>query len=109
MRSRRTVPGKDAPDRTTDHPKAQRPLVFWVRPTESRTIVSVLAMIRCMGEGEERTWTAQEAAEEWGVTANRVRQWIREGRIRAYERAGMWFVPKDQERPPDLRLRHHRS
>lgn len=65
-------------------------------------------MIRRMGGEEERTWTAKEAGEAWGVSANRVRQWIREGRVVAYERAGIWFVPKGQQRPKDLRFRRNR-
>jgi hypothetical protein len=54
---------------------------------------------------EQRTWTVREAAEEWRVTPGRVRHWIYEGRVRAYQRAGIWFVAKDQERPEDLRRR----
>lgn len=56
-----------------------------------------------MGE-EEKTWTTTEAAKEWGVTPGRIRHYIYEGRIRAYWR-GMWFIPKDQPRPKDLRLK----
>jgi hypothetical protein len=62
-----------------------------------------------MGDEEQRTWTTSEAAEAWGVTSNRVRQWIRERRIIAYERSGIYFVPRDQERPKDLRKQRGRS
>jgi len=54
---------------------------------------------------EPRTWTTKEAAEHYGVSRLRVRQWIAEGRLRAFKRGRAWFVLKGQERPEDLRRR----
>jgi excisionase family DNA binding protein len=56
-----------------------------------------------MGERQTRTWTTQEAAEHYGVSRLRVRQWISEGRLRAVKRGRIWFVMKGQPRPEDLR------
>lgn len=55
------------------------------------------------GNREAATWTTREAAENWGVTPGRVKQWIYEERLKAYKRGGRLFIPKGQQRPKDLR------
>ena len=44
------------------------------------------------------TMTVLEAARIWGVSEERVRQWIRSGRIMAVRKYG-YEIPDNQERP----------
>lgn len=48
--------------------------------------------------------TAQEAAEKWGITARRVQILCVQGRIPGAKKyATVWAIPKDAEKPADLR------
>ena len=48
--------------------------------------------------------TAKEAAEKWGITARRVNEIIRDGRIEGVHKvADIWVMPDDTAKPPDLR------
>jgi excisionase family DNA binding protein len=44
-----------------------------------------------------------EAAKHYGVSRQRIFQWIEEGRLTAYKRGGIYFVMKGQPRPTDRR------
>ena len=48
--------------------------------------------------------TVTEAAAVWGCGPNRVRTWLRAGRVpSAVNVAGRWFIPADATRPLPLR------
>ena len=51
--------------------------------------------------------TVQEAAEKWGVTPRRVNYYCAAGRIPgAVKMATIWLIPKDAEKPMDMRTKH---
>ena len=48
----------------------------------------------------------KEAAEKWGVTPRRVNYYCAGGRIPgAVKMAGIWLIPKDAEKPIDMRTK----
>lgn len=48
--------------------------------------------------------TVKEIAEKWGISGRRVNSLCNEGRIVGAEKKGsMWLIPKDAEKPVDLR------
>lgn len=48
--------------------------------------------------------TAQEAANLWGITRRRVQILCVDGRINgAFKKANLWLIPKDAEKPNDMR------
>lgn len=48
--------------------------------------------------------TAQEAADQWGITRRRVQILCAEGRIEgAIKMANLWVLPKTAEKPGDAR------
>ncbi len=48
--------------------------------------------------------TVKEIAEKWGISGRRVNLLCNEGRIEGAEKKGfMWLIPKDAEKPADLR------
>lgn len=48
--------------------------------------------------------TVKEIAEKWGISGRRVNLLCNEGRIEGAEKKGfMWLIPKDAEKPTDLR------
>jgi excisionase family DNA binding protein len=54
-------------------------------------------------------YTIPEAARALGVTPRELREWIEEGRLRAFESGGRRLVPRAQvrqiaPRPPDFRV-----
>ena len=50
--------------------------------------------------------TLKEAAEKWGVTPRRVNYYCAGGRIPgAVKMAGVWLIPKDAEKPVDMRTK----
>ncbi len=54
--------------------------------------------------------TLKEAAEKWGVTPRRVNYYCAGGRIPgAVKMAGVWLIPKDAEKPVDMRTKKGRQ
>ena len=50
--------------------------------------------------------TVKEMAEKWGISGRRVNLLCNEGRIEGAEKKGfMWLIPKDAEKPIDLRCK----
>ena len=50
--------------------------------------------------------TLKEAAEKWGVTPRRINYYCAGGRIRgAVKMARIWLIPKDAEKPVDMRTK----
>jgi hypothetical protein len=50
--------------------------------------------------------TAKEAAEKWGISQRRVQVLCVEGRIAgARKYASVWAIPKDAEKPKDIRVK----
>ena len=50
--------------------------------------------------------TAQEAADKWSITRRRVHVLCGEERITgAFKVANLWLIPKDAEKPRDMRYR----
>lgn len=50
--------------------------------------------------------TAKEAAEKWGISQRRVQVLCVEGRIvGAKKYASVWAIPKDAEKPKDVRVK----
>lgn len=48
--------------------------------------------------------SAKEKAEEWDLSLRRVQKFCEQGRIEGVRRLGkIWLIPKDAERPIDLR------
>ena len=48
--------------------------------------------------------TVKEVAEKWGISGRRVNLLCNEGIIEGAEKKGlMWLIPKDAEKPTDLR------
>ncbi len=48
--------------------------------------------------------TVKEMAEKWGISGRRVNLLCNKGRIEGAEKKGfMWLIPKDAEKPADLR------
>ncbi len=48
--------------------------------------------------------TVKEIDEKWGISGRRVNLLCNEGRIEGAEKKGfMWLIPKDAEKPTDLR------
>ena len=47
-----------------------------------------------------------EASAKWGISPRRIQKLCEEKRIKGIERIGrMWLIPKDAEKPYDLRKR----
>ena len=44
-----------------------------------------------------------EAAQLYGVSRQRVHDWIKDGRLKAVMLWGRWIIPRGQERPTDKR------
>ena len=54
--------------------------------------------------------TLKEAAEKWGVTPRRVNYYCAAGRITgAVKMAGVWLLPKNAEKPLDMRTTQGRQ
>ena len=54
--------------------------------------------------------TLKEASEKWGVTPRRVNYYCAAGRIPgAVKMATIWLIPKDAEKPMDMRTKQGRS
>ena len=54
--------------------------------------------------------TAKKAAEKWGISARRVNEIIREGRIKGvYKIGAAWVMPDDTPKPADLRLERYKK
>lgn len=54
--------------------------------------------------------TLKEAAEKWGVTPRRVNYYCAGRRISgAVKMAGVWLIPKDAEKPVDMRTKQGRE
>lgn len=50
--------------------------------------------------------TAKQAAEKWNISQRRVQVLCEQGRIKGAVRLGWaWAIPKDAEKPADLRLK----
>jgi len=50
--------------------------------------------------------TAKQAAEKWNISQRRVQVLCEQGRIKGVVRLGWaWAIPKDAEKPADLRLK----
>ena len=50
--------------------------------------------------------TLKEAAEKWGVTPRRINYYCAGGRIPgAVKLATIWLIPKDAEKPVDMRTK----
>ena len=50
--------------------------------------------------------TLKEAAEKWGVTPRRINNYCAGGRIPGAEKmATIWLIPKDAEKPVDMRTK----
>ena len=50
--------------------------------------------------------TLKEASEKWGVTPRRVNYYCAGGRIHgAVKMATIWLIPKDAEKPGDMRTK----
>ncbi len=48
--------------------------------------------------------TVKEIAEKWGISGRRVKLLCNKSRIEGAEKKGfMWLIPKDAEKPVDLR------
>ena len=48
--------------------------------------------------------TVKETAQKWGISGRRINTLCNEGRIASAEKKGlMWLIPKDAEKPADLR------
>lgn len=48
--------------------------------------------------------TVKETAQKWGVSGRRINTLCNEGRIAGAEKKElMWLIPKDAEKPADLR------
>ena len=50
-------------------------------------------------------YTVDEAAKHYKVSRRRVRDWIKDGRLEAVKRGGVWFVMKGQPYPKDRRTK----
>ena len=54
--------------------------------------------------------TLKEVAEKWGVTPRRVNYYCAGGCIPgALKMAGVWLIPKDAEKPVDMRTKQGRK
>lgn len=54
--------------------------------------------------------SAKEKSEEWGLSLRRVQIFCEQGRIDGVQRLGkIWVIPKDAERPADLRYSKNRK
>jgi|GEM_PF-875092 len=54
--------------------------------------------------------TAKEKSEEWGISLRRVQAFCEEDRIEGVSRMGkIWVIPKDAEKPSDLRYSKNRQ
>lgn len=54
--------------------------------------------------------TVKEIAEKWGISGRRVNLLCNEGRIKGAEKKGlMWLIPKDAEKPVDLRYSKNKT
>ncbi|MFQ8636821.1 MAG: helix-turn-helix domain-containing protein [Acutalibacteraceae bacterium] len=50
--------------------------------------------------------TLKEASEKWGVSPRRINYYCSAGRIPGAEKKGtVWLVPKDAEKPIDMRTK----
>ena len=48
--------------------------------------------------------TVKETAQKWGISGRRINTLCNEGRIEEEKKKGlMWLIPKDAEKPADLR------
>ena len=48
--------------------------------------------------------TVKETAQKWGISGRRINTLCNEGRITGAEKKGLiWLIPKDAEKPADLR------
>ena len=48
--------------------------------------------------------TVKETAQKWGISGRRINTLCNVGRIAGAEKKGlMWLIPKDAEKPADLR------
>jgi hypothetical protein len=54
--------------------------------------------------------TAKQVAEKWGISLRRVQVLCEQGRIKGAFRLGWaWAIPKDAEKPADLRIRSRKN
>lgn len=54
--------------------------------------------------------SAKEKAKEWGISIRRVQVFCEQRRIEGVQRLGkIWVIPKDAERPVDLRYLKNRK
>ena len=50
--------------------------------------------------------TLKETSEKWGVSVRQINYYCAGGRIRgAVKMAGVWLLPKDAEKPVDMRTK----
>jgi hypothetical protein len=53
--------------------------------------------------------SAKDKAEEWQISLRRVQKFCEQGRIGGVQRLGkIWLIPKDAERPVDLRYSNNK-
>jgi len=54
--------------------------------------------------------TVKQAAKKWGVATRTIHTYLKENRIEGAVRPGYdWLIPKDAERPPDMRWKKNRQ
>jgi hypothetical protein len=50
--------------------------------------------------------SAEQAAKKWGISAQRVREYCRNGRVVGAKRFGLvYMIPDDAEKPRDARIK----
>jgi hypothetical protein len=50
--------------------------------------------------------SAEQTAKKWGISAQRVREYCRKGRIEGAKRFGLvYMIPDNAERPKDARIK----
>ena len=54
--------------------------------------------------------TLREASEKWGISTRQINYYCTEDRIPgAVKMAGVWLIPKDAEKPVDMRTKQGRQ